>query len=307
MAFNEFSTIGSVILINNDRFPWQPQEAWDPMSGDEIQNVVNQTKTYYDGPADEIYRRIWGDDVHLGLFQEGIKDLPTAAARTNKTMAQAVDLTSDTRVLDVGCGYGSAARHLAREHGCQVVGTNISEKELELAARRAKEAGLDPLVRFEYGDFHELQFKEGTFEVVWSQEAFLHGVDKNKILSECKRVLVPGGRLVFTDILVRKHTPREVRERIYERVKSPDMWDQPDYETALKKQGYEIERMEDWSPNVAPSYAWVRDQVKANREELTPIAGEDTVENTIDALSFWVDAANDGKIGWGFFVARRPG
>lgn len=276
------------------------------MAKDDIQSVVEETKTYYDGPADEIYRRIWGDDVHLGLFGEGIEDLPTAAARTNRVMAQAVKFTADTRVLDAGCGYGSAARYLAREHGCIVIGTNISQKELDLAQKRANHAGLDDLVSFEYGDFHDLKYKDASFDVVWSQEAFLHGVDKNKILNEVKRVLVPGGHLVFTDILVRKGTPEEDRKRIYERVKSPDMWDTDDYVAALEAQGFDIKRQDDWSPNVAKSYAWVRDQVQANREELEPLAGAGTVANTINALTFWVDSANAGKIGWAFFVAEKP-
>ncbi len=276
------------------------------MSADEIQNVVAATKTYYDGPADEIYRRIWGDDVHLGIFEGDITDLPTAAARTNRVMAAAVDLSKDQRVLDTGCGYGSAARHLAKEYGCRVVGTNISEKELELARERAKDAGLDHLLSFEYDDFHDMKFNDGVFDVVWSQEAFLHGVDKQKILSECRRVLVEGGTLCFTDILVRKDTDEEDRKRIYERVKSPDMWDRDDYVAGLEKQGFTIERVDDWSPNVAKSYAWVRDQLKEHYDELVPRVGTETIDKTIDALTFWVDSANAGKIGWALFVARKP-
>ena len=90
---------------------------------------------------------------------------------------------------------------------------NISEKELQLATDRGKEAGLENLLTFEYGDFHDLKYPDGSFDIVWSQEAFLHGVDKAKILSECKRVLVPGGTLVFTDILVRTDTPESDRDR----------------------------------------------------------------------------------------------
>jgi sarcosine/dimethylglycine N-methyltransferase len=275
------------------------------MHGDEIQNVVSQTQTYYDGPADEIYQKIWGDDVHLGLFQPGVEDLPTAAALTNRKMASMATPSPDSRVLDLGCGYGSAARYLARENGCHVTGINISKKELKLAEKRAKQAGLDHLTRFEYGDFHDLQFKDSAFDILWSQEAFLHGADKNRILSECLRVLQDEGRLVFTDILVRKDTPEDVRQRIYERVRSPDMWDRSDYQKALQAQGFTIQHQEDWSAHVAPSYTWVRDQVVAHKEELSRLAGAETVEKTIESLTFWVQAARDKKIGWAFFLAQK--
>lgn len=276
------------------------------MSTSDLQATVSTTKDYYDGPADEIYRTIWGDNIHLGIPPREDSSHLEAMENTNRIMAEAVDLKPGMRVVDLGCGYGATARYLAANYGCRVLGTNISEKELDLARTRGEEAGLGHLLSFEYGDFHELAYPGGSFDVVWSQESFLHGVDKRKILSECTRILAPGGSLIFTDILVRKDTPQEDRERIYDRVKSPDMWDKGDYEAALRELDLEILRTEDWSQYVARSYGWVRDQVKANREALLPRVGQETLDRTVDALSFWVDSANAGKIGWGLFVAREP-
>lgn len=274
------------------------------MSTRDVRATVSSTQEYYDGPADEIYRNIWQDNIHLGVPCGGNCPHPEAMEHTNEIMAKAVNLGPNTRVIDLGCGYGSTARYLARNYGCPVVGTNISRKELDLANERAKAEGLNQLAAFEYGDFHDIQYPEASFDVVWSQESFLHGADKEKIIAECKRVLVPGGTLIFTDILVRKGTSQEDRARIYDRVKSPDMWDLEDYKTALEQASLQIQQVEDWSQYVARSYGWVRDRVKENREALLSRAGEETVDRTIDALSFWVDSANAGKIGWGLFVAK---
>ena len=231
---------------------------------------------------------------------------PEAMEHTNEIMATAVSLKPDTRVLDLGCGYGSTARYLAGNFSCAVTGTNISEKELELARLRATEAGLDHLLSFEYGDFHRLSYTDDSYDVVWSQEAFLHAVDKNAVLSECWRVVRPGGSLVFTDILVRRSTPEADRKRIYDRVKSPDMWDLQDYREALSQLELPVTREEDWSRHVGRSYAWVRDRLLENREALAPRIGYDTIDGTVEALSFWVDSANAGNIGWALFVAMKP-
>ena len=268
------------------------------------ESVVSSTKAYYDGPADQIYRTIWGDNIHLGVPCGNDCSHIEAMEHTNQIMAEAVNLTPDTKVLDLGCGYGSTARYLAAEHGCHVTATNISEKELQLATDRGKEADLDNLLTFEYGDFHDLKYSDGSFDIVWSQEAFLHGVDKAKILSECKRVLVPGGTLVFTDILVRTDTPESDRERIYDRVKSPDMWDLPDYRRALDELGFKVGRVEDWSQHVARSYGWIRDQVLENRTGLLELVDEGTIDGTVNALGFWVEAAQAKKIGWAMLVAQ---
>ena len=276
------------------------------MTGRNIESVVSSTRDYYDGPADQIYRTIWGDNVHLGVPCSDECPHPEAMEHTNEIMAQAVALTADTRVLDLGCGYGSTARYLAANYGCPVVGTNISEKELELAQERATAAGLDNLLTFEYGDFHHLKYADASFAVVWSQEAFLHGVDKNQILRECHRVLVPQGTLAFTDILVSQETPEADRARIYDRVKSPDMWDLADYREALARLGFQIQRVEDWSQFVARSYSWVRDRLQENRAALLSRVGAETIDNIVAALNFWVASAHAGNIGWALMVAQKP-
>jgi sarcosine/dimethylglycine N-methyltransferase len=276
------------------------------MTGRNIESVVSSTRAYYDGPTDRIYRAIWGDNVHLGVPCSDACPHPEAMEHTNEIMAKAVNLRPETRLLDLGCGYGSTARYLAANYGCHVTGTNISERELELAQERAREAGLEHLLIFEYGDFHYLKYEDHSFDVVWSQEAFLHGADKTKILSECLRVLVPGGTLAFTDILVRRGTPEADRARIYDRVKSPDMWDLEDSRDALVRLGFEVQGVTDWSSYVARSYGWVRDRLKENHEGLLSRVDAETIDHTVDALTFWVNSASEGKIGWAFLIARKP-
>ena len=274
------------------------------MSKQNVGNIVATTQAYYDGPADEIYRTIWGDNLHLGVPCGGDCPHPEAMEHTNAIMAEAIALNPHSRVIDLGCGYGSTARYLAANYGCHVTGTNISEKELELARARGQEAGLDRLLSFEYGDFHGLPYPDDSYDVVWSQEAFLHAADKNAVLSECRRVLKPDGVLIFTDILVRRDTPDAARTRIYDRVKSPDMWDLPDYRNALAALKLTVTREEDWSQHVARSYGWVRDRLQEQREALLPRIGAETIDNTVSALSFWVDSGNAGYIGWALLVAK---
>jgi sarcosine/dimethylglycine N-methyltransferase len=276
------------------------------MTGSNIESVVSNTKAYYDRPADQIYRAIWGDNVHLGVPCSESCPHPEAMEHTNEIMAKAVNLRPDIRLLDLGCGYGSTARYLTANYGCRVTGANISEKELELARERARTAGLERLLTFEYGDFHDLKYPDHSFQVVWSQEAFLHGADKTRILLECRRVLVPGGTLAFTDILVRRGTSENDRARIYDRIKSPDMWGLGDYQDALVELGFEVQGIADWSSHVARSYGWVRDRLEENRKGLSGRVDTETIERTVDALTFWVDSANEGKIGWAFFIATKP-
>jgi sarcosine/dimethylglycine N-methyltransferase len=271
----------------------------------DIRSVVDATKSYYDGPADEIYRRIWGENIHIGYFASEHETLPQAMKRSNEQMAKPVDLGPEDTVLDVGCGYGALARFLARNFGCEVVASNISDRELAWGRELTAEQGLDDKVSFEWADFHELPYGADAFDYYWSQEAFLHAVDKATVLEEAARVLKPGGQLVFTDLLVRAGTPESDREKIYARVNSPDMWDTHHYKSALAQAGLDVVTHRDWSDNVAPTYAWVRDQLEARRDEFEQRIGKEVVDRTSAALQFWVDSAHAGKIGWEYFVAAK--
>ena len=142
------------------------------MSDRNVASVVSTTQAYYDGPADEIYRTIWGDNLHLGVPCSRECPHPEAMQHTNEIMANAAPLGAGMRVLDLGCGYGSTARYLAGNFGCRVTGVNISEKELELARSRGREAGLDDLLRFEYGDFHRLGYAERLMTLCGARKRF---------------------------------------------------------------------------------------------------------------------------------------
>lgn len=269
---------------------------------------VSETKRYYDGAADQIYREIWGENIHLGYFDKpGEETLQTAMARANERMAAGAGLQPKSELLEVGCGYGALARYLARTFDVEVLATNISERELDWARELTRKADLDDRIRFADADFHELPYPAASFDQYWSQEAFLHAVDKAQVVAEAYRVLRPGGRLVFTDILVRSFTPEEIRERIYERVNAPVMWDADDYRRNLLNLGFTLEVVEDWSPNVAPTYAWVRKELERRRPGFEDRIGKELVDRTSKNLQFWVDQARAGSIGWLYVVAEKPG
>jgi 2-polyprenyl-6-hydroxyphenyl methylase / 3-demethylubiquinone-9 3-methyltransferase len=102
------------------------------------------------------------------------------------------------RILEVGCATGEHALRLARE-AREVVGVDVAPPAIERARARAAREGIAN-ARFETGDASDLaMWGIGTFDKAVAIDFVEHVDDQTlaAILSEVRRVLVPGGRLAI--------------------------------------------------------------------------------------------------------------
>jgi SAM-dependent methyltransferase len=100
------------------------------------------------------------------------------------------------RVLEVACGNGYLAREFARRGAREVVGVDRSRASIRLARRRDR---LRPRgVVFEVGDAGHLRFADGTFDLVVANMALMDIPNAAGAIREAARVLVPGGRFLFS-------------------------------------------------------------------------------------------------------------
>lgn len=116
-------------------------------------------------------------------------------------LAEAASITADDRVIDVGSGLGGPARYLARVHHCQVVGVDLTQELCEVAADLTRRVGLSDRVEIRQGDALGLPFPDGSFDVAWTQHVSMNVADKASFYAEMRRVVRPGGRLAFFDLL----------------------------------------------------------------------------------------------------------
>ncbi|MYB34965.1 MAG: methyltransferase domain-containing protein [Gammaproteobacteria bacterium] len=98
------------------------------------------------------------------------------------------------RVLDLGCGLGGPAVELARLYGAHVTGLTNCEPHVSVATQYAQEQEVGDLVEFYYGDFMDIPFSDGTYDVAINHGSLCHVHDKTAYLEGVYKTLKPGGR-----------------------------------------------------------------------------------------------------------------
>ena len=123
------------------------------------------------------------------------------------------------RCLDVGTGTGEIAFHVARTagEGSTVVGVDITPRMLELAERKESELQLPVKIDWQVGDALNLQFPDGSFDLVTSGYMLRNVCDIQKAVCEMHRVLAPGGRVVVAELSKPKNSVVRFFYNIYMR------------------------------------------------------------------------------------------
>lgn len=116
-------------------------------------------------------------------------------------LAEVSGLQPGDRVLDVGSGLGGPARVLTASYGCEVTGIDLTPEFCEASRELNSRVGLGDRIQILEADALDLPFPDSAFDVVWTMHVSMNVQDKVRLHEEYLRVLRPGGRLAFFDIL----------------------------------------------------------------------------------------------------------
>jgi cyclopropane-fatty-acyl-phospholipid synthase len=117
-----------------------------------------------------------------------------------------LDLGPEDHVLEIGCGWGSFARHAAETRGCRITGITISHEQAVLARERTQGLSVEILEQ-DYRDIDGLYTKVVSIEMLEAIGADQFGT----YFATIDRVLAPGGRAAVQTILVPDQRWRQYR------------------------------------------------------------------------------------------------
>ena len=110
-------------------------------------------------------------------------------------------LTTDQRVLDVGCGLGGSARFAATRYGCHITGIDLTEEYVATGQVMCDWVGLGDQVSLRQGSALAMPFEAHAFDGAYMLHVGMNIDDKHQLCAEVHRVLRPGGCFAIYDVM----------------------------------------------------------------------------------------------------------
>jgi ubiquinone/menaquinone biosynthesis C-methylase UbiE len=191
------------------------------------------------------------------------------------TLPELLQLTAASRVVELGCGSGGCAVHLAETVGCHVMGLDVNAEGIRAATDRSLSRHQSERARFELTDAgRPLPMAGATFDAAYANDAMCHIPDRSAVLTEIRRVLEPGGRVLYSDALVVtgmvSNTELATRSSIGYYLFVP----QGENERMLQRAGFDVERVIDTTAQAAGVARRWHDARAARQAALVALEGE---------------------------------
>ncbi len=258
---------------------------------------LKEVQGVYDGPEGKLWELIMGEQIHIGGFMESM------------VMAKKAGIKEGQKVLDLCSALGGGLRFLVKNFKVQGFGLDGTKTMFDEAKKRAQAEKVADKIEFKLGNVLDIPWSEGTFDVVWGEDAWCYVTDKDKLVQGAAKVLKKGGTLAFSDWIEGPAGLTEAEaERVNKFMKFPYMESGKGYEAIIKKHGLTLKSSEDLGPHFA---SCIDLYIRMLSEQLTfdalRIIGDnmEMFKGMGGEMAFMADLARKGKFSRGRFIAVK--
>jgi ubiquinone/menaquinone biosynthesis C-methylase UbiE len=126
-------------------------------------------------------------------------------------LLQKISFKEGDKFLEIGCGNGSACKHIAKNHKLIVFGVDVDPDQIKNANKNIEKLNN---IKFSVADATHLNFNENEFDIIYSSGVLHHIKDWQMVFKEINRILKPKGYYTFTDIAYSRFTTNLFKNRL---------------------------------------------------------------------------------------------
>jgi len=245
----------------------------------------------------QLRREAYGQDIgqHSWVTAE---DLEADIAR--------LQISRDSRVLDLGCGPAGPLTFMVEQAGCHGVGADFSQPAIAAGIARVNSQGLGAQIALQQADLNDpLPFAEASFDAVISLDVILHLRDRARIFREVARVLLPEGRFLFTDagVIAGAISDEQIRRRALHGCTqfAPAGFN----ERVLQQEGFRVLETSDRTPSLLRNATGRLTARLAHRVELEEQESPAGFKQQQEYLETIIELARDGSLKRLMHLAQR--
>jgi SAM-dependent methyltransferase len=157
-----------------------------------------------------LLERIRAGLVKLGVDPDNVRpqdlkpvdEFHTGGVEATDALLSLLEITPDTRVLDIGSGLGGTARTIASRYAARVTGVDLTPSFVETAMELSRLVGLGGRTDFIVGDATCLPVGEAAFDLALLMHVGMNVPDKLELFREAHRVLAPHGMFAIYDVML---------------------------------------------------------------------------------------------------------
>ncbi len=251
------------------------------------------------------YYALWGEHLHHGYWITGKEPKEVAQLALTKHLAETAHISRESKVLDVGCGFGASSIYLAKNYDAVTTGITISKVQVEMAKKAAVKANVES--QFLCMDADEIDFNV-QFDVIWSIESISHYKNKEKFFEKACQLLEPQGTVALIDWFKKENlSVEEYKKHIMpiEKGMLVELHTMNNYMSILKSNGLEIVSFEDISKET--SKTWDISLEIISNKALWKLALKNSKEfvNFIQSFQAMKNGFASGSFVYGLIVARK--
>ncbi|WP_417517074.1 class I SAM-dependent methyltransferase [Minwuia sp.] len=224
-------------------------------------------------------------------------------------LAQAAGIGPGDVIADICAGMSGPARLIAETYeGSRVIALDFNFGRCQGAAKLNALVGMAERVKVLRCDVQSIPLATSCIDAAVSQEALLHVPDKTAVLKEAFRILKPGGRFAFTDLVARDGLTDADRDRLAnDGMQMVTLNSVQDYLHAAETSGFDIVSIDDLSHDWIGILTERLEMYRQMRATTEKTFGEEAHTQYIGPYDFFVGLVQRGHLGGLRLALRKPG